>query len=244
MIAQGFLLFLSEFRSFIMRKFLLIVFILVRSIVAYSQEYSDYLFPLNGNGKEEFSEVVNVDIVKNTLYSNAQEWIARTFIDYKSVIQLEDKENGKLILKGFSPINFSTPSVSEDMSYTIAIECKNNRYRYTISDITIHSMVESDYYGTISSSEYTHNSRLATLKKLKISVDLYQQQLDSLEKSIQNAKKREEEKLLKERGTIYKKYFENNRYLKSTLGFFQEEYDTMQRIIYSLKKGMAANADF
>lgn len=62
------------------------------------------LYPVNENtDRIEFSEIVEaVSLSKDQLFSNAQTWIANTFGDYKNVIQFEDKETGKLILKGNS----------------------------------------------------------------------------------------------------------------------------------------------
>lgn len=45
---------------------------------------------------------------------NAKEWVATTFGDYKRVIQFEDTENCKLIIKGVSPIDFTSATVKVD----------------------------------------------------------------------------------------------------------------------------------
>src|SRR5665648_140097 len=72
-------------------------------------------FPVNENGTVVYEEVVNCDLKKAALFSNAQKWIAKSFGDYKKVIQFEDIENGKLIFKGRSEVEYST-NVKDDAS--------------------------------------------------------------------------------------------------------------------------------
>ena len=103
--------------------------------------------PLNKLGNLELSEVISCDLTKEQLYSNAQEWIAKAFGDYKTAIQFDNKESGKLIVKGISEMGLYQEnsrffaqlgidvSKMERMLYIIAIECKDKKYRYTISDV-------------------------------------------------------------------------------------------------------------
>jgi hypothetical protein len=82
------------------------------------------------------SPVVNVDIVETTnkkddMFKNAQTWIAKSYGDYKSVIQFEDKEAGKLILKGISRVG--GPHETK-LRYVLEIDIKDNKYRAKISD--------------------------------------------------------------------------------------------------------------
>ena len=117
------------------KLFLLFIFI---SNLNYSQ---DLVFPIEANGEIEISEVVEINIAKNKLYANAKEWVAKTFGDYKEVIQFEDANDGKLIMKGLSDVLSKSNGSKESMSYTITIECKDKKYRYRINDVLVHQTI-------------------------------------------------------------------------------------------------------
>jgi hypothetical protein len=118
------------------------LFCILLPIFAFSQLKE---FPKNEKGDTEFTEIVECNQPVNIMYSNAKEWIALTFGDYKSVIQFEDETNYKLILKGltkvsnvFSQLNSLSsgdPAPRETINYTITMEFKEGKYRYRISDI-------------------------------------------------------------------------------------------------------------
>lgn len=112
----------------------------------------------------KFSDVILVDSAsRSTLYSKAREWFSKRFKSAKAVLDLEDKENGKLIGKANFTV-FSTESandnefvklsklsskllkdVKENMSvkktievgtvdFTILVYVKDGRYKYEISN--------------------------------------------------------------------------------------------------------------
>lgn len=124
-----------------MKKEITIILALLFSLSTKSQ---NIIFPINKTGEVEYMEIVKCDLDSSMLFANAQEWVAKTFGDYKSVIQFEDKENKKLILKGvhsFGKIQDAVLlgidiSIWQNIHFTMAIECKTNRYRYSIVDIT------------------------------------------------------------------------------------------------------------
>ena len=75
---------------------------------------------------------------KNELYVKANEWIAKTFGSAKAVIEMQDKEAGKIIGKGnltcSSTRNRMAVTVENDyVSYTIQIDVKENKYRCIIN---------------------------------------------------------------------------------------------------------------
>jgi len=45
-------------------------------------------------------KVHEIDLTKNEIYDLSLEWMARTFFDNKEVVEIKDKENGKIIGKG------------------------------------------------------------------------------------------------------------------------------------------------
>lgn len=104
--------------------------------------YKDPL-PINSEtGKIEFQNVITIDgKSKDELYLASREWFAKTFTSSNAVLQLDDKEAGKLIGKGFADHYVKlTPNAYTSMKYrmyfTLSVDIKDNKYRYTISDIT------------------------------------------------------------------------------------------------------------
>jgi len=93
---------------------------------------------------KKFSPVVFkvIDSVKgnqNQLYIKAYQWMANTFNSAKEVIQMQDKEAGKLIGKGI----MKTPTAKDGLGskigddivyYTISIDVKDGKYRCVLSD--------------------------------------------------------------------------------------------------------------
>lgn len=204
-------------------------------------------FPKNANEEIEFSEIINSSLNKQNLYANAKEWTAKTFGDYKKVIQFEDESNGKLIIKGLSdvPYKASEPFLtSETISYTITIECKDNKYRYKINDLKVEqttNILGSKIHPQIGSPE----KHLANIKKYTIQYQELQTKIDSL-KSIgkSNISKRNSKKLSDEIITFTKKQVEKYEYLENEKKFYVSEFDTIQSLINSLKNAMNTDDDF
>lgn len=105
-------------------------------------------FPENDYNESEFSEVVECTLSKDVLFQNAKKWAVSTFYDYKEVLQFEEPELGRLIVKGiYKPETLGNVinKESEIFRFTITFDFKDNKYRYKVngfeSDITA---VEND----------------------------------------------------------------------------------------------------
>lgn len=105
-------------------------------------------FPENEYGEPEFSEIIDCSLTKGELFQNAKRWAVSTFYDYKEVLQFEEPELGRLIVKGiYKPETLGNVinKESEEFRFTITFDFKDNKYRYKIngfeSDITA---VEND----------------------------------------------------------------------------------------------------
>lgn len=98
--------------------------------------YQD-LLPLV-DGLITYTEVVQVDGVgKNELFLRANEWVVKTFNSAKDVIQLTDKESGKLICKTITGATVGkgwNKVVLYPIFYLITIETRDNRYKITASN--------------------------------------------------------------------------------------------------------------
>ncbi len=105
-------------------KKLILIYLLFASIVVSSQSYT---------------EVVQQDTTsKEDLYSRARTWAEVTFNSAKDVIQMGDKETGTLIVKAALPVTYRVLGMNDNgghINYTLTIEVKPGRYRYSIDGI-------------------------------------------------------------------------------------------------------------
>lgn len=82
--------------------------------------------------------VVQVDDVpKDKLYSRAMEWIALSYKSAQDVVQLSNKEDGKIICKGNFPVSLYMKSGS--VEHTLTLEFKDNRFRYRYTNFVYYS---------------------------------------------------------------------------------------------------------
>lgn len=89
----------------------------------------------------DISNVVEIpNVKKDELYRRAIFWISDNFRSANNVIQLQDKENGQIIAKGSieygaKPFMPGT-NYSGYFTFTLNFECKDNKYRYSITRMT------------------------------------------------------------------------------------------------------------
>jgi hypothetical protein len=81
-------------------------------------------------------KVHDIDLAKNEIYDRSLDWIARTFFDSKEVIELKDKDNGKIIGKGLTSFRGKVGWFSADIPcrFTLIVEAKDNKYRTTYTN--------------------------------------------------------------------------------------------------------------
>ncbi len=117
-----------------MREFIVVSFLLFSATTFGQTIKLDSL-----SGKYQSEGIVHVDsLTKESLFSKAQEWIALNYKSAQDVIQLADKENAKIILKG----NFTTSMFMKEgyIGHTLILEFKDGRFRYTYTDFSYESM--------------------------------------------------------------------------------------------------------
>ncbi|MBC8397472.1 MAG: DUF4468 domain-containing protein [Flavobacteriales bacterium] len=125
-----------------MKTILLSSFIMLSSIV-FAQE-----FPINEKtGKVSYEGIIKVEGASTTdLYIKANEWFALAFNSANNVIQMQDKDAGKIIGKGlFQVAKSGYPNGVFD--FTIKFTAKEGRYMYVITDIS-HDKRGSDLNGS------------------------------------------------------------------------------------------------
>lgn len=85
-----------------------------------------------------FTDVVKVDSTSQaTLYNRAKVWINDAYRKSNVVIQLDDKDNGLIIIKAitlYEPEKTNYKSAEGKVSYTFKLYIKDNKYKYEISN--------------------------------------------------------------------------------------------------------------
>jgi len=84
------------------------------------------------SGFFSYHEVVKVDSISaDELYSRAKSWIALTYKSANDVIQLDDQNAGRIIVKGnFEIIYYANQAW---VNHTLTIDFKEGRYRYDLT---------------------------------------------------------------------------------------------------------------
>lgn len=87
-------------------------------------------------GKYTYQGVAKVEGVDaDVLYSRAKAWIATAYTSANDVIQLDDQEAGRIIVKG----NFPFTALGNEfwIDHTLTVEIRDSRYRYTLTDFVV-----------------------------------------------------------------------------------------------------------
>ncbi|MDN4164875.1 DUF4468 domain-containing protein [Cytophagales bacterium LB-30] len=133
-----------------MEKRIVIIFlILFYTNTINAQEKLLDILPLE-DGRVTYSGVVQVnDVSRSQLYNNAKRWFIDTYTSGKDVIQLDDKESGEIIGKGyFEEVWMVTAYSGQNVNVwqTIKVQMKDGRYRYEITDFRMKYIVPASNY--------------------------------------------------------------------------------------------------
>lgn len=89
-------------------------------------------------GRVFIEEVVTVSdsAKKNKIYAAVKDWISKTFKDSKSVIDYEDREEGKIVCKGF----YQGQRANNDrlnLRFTMDFTVKDSKYRVQLHNLDV-----------------------------------------------------------------------------------------------------------
>lgn len=133
-----------------MRKTLLLLFLII-STNAFTQTLDKYDLINEKFSDCSYSKIYNDSTPKSIKFSNTKEWIAKTFGDYKSVLQYEDAENCKIIIKGISALrdiisyDGKTRIIEKpDLLFTLIVECKDDKYRLKFENMTVNDIKQKE----------------------------------------------------------------------------------------------------
>jgi hypothetical protein len=89
-------------------------------------------FSQSGIFEEEVVYARDSTETKEDLFVKAHEWFAINFRSANHVIQMADKEAGKIIGKGIVKVPLNNWGLLE---FTFIVECRDGRYKYTMRDV-------------------------------------------------------------------------------------------------------------
>jgi hypothetical protein len=96
------------------------------------------LFSMNalGQNKFEFTKIDSIPASKNELYIRAKTWMSNFYRSSKSVIEMDDKDAGRIIGKAVIPWEyvFLHEGCTTYIHYTITIDVRENKVRLVLSD--------------------------------------------------------------------------------------------------------------
>ena len=94
--------------------------------------------PRDEAGRVVYTEVVQADgLDQAALYGRALEWFAKTFNSAQAVLQLQDKDNGKLLGKALLEVTIKSlgKRPAGVVHYTFGVQVKDGRYRYELTGL-------------------------------------------------------------------------------------------------------------
>jgi hypothetical protein len=131
----------------------LMLFLLMTPLSMFAQKNKDQelTVPIDSSTNlVTYQGVVKVDgVSKDDLYTRSREWFAKTFVSAQDVLQMDDRQSGKIIGKG-SSYGFYTvlmTPVTYYLKYTVSVTVKDGRYRYEISSFSMDAVSTSSVTG-------------------------------------------------------------------------------------------------
>lgn len=130
-------------------KLFIVFFLFFLNFQSLAQDYNfDYLYLPVNNGILRYEDVIEAPgLSSNQLYQNAKLWFLNTFKSSKDVITFEDPQLGIISGNGLFTIysDFLNSTIDRNVYFTVKIEVKENKFRYTISDLTVGSSILNAY---------------------------------------------------------------------------------------------------
>lgn len=97
--------------------------------------------PLNNTDEVEYTKINSVNTDQANIYLAMRLWAVKTYPNYKMQVQIEDAVNRKILINGYQKdiCYRETESAKQwfDLSYTLALEAKEGKYRYRIDNFKL-----------------------------------------------------------------------------------------------------------
>ncbi len=125
----------SRKRNTMTRKLFVCALVIV-TLPAWGKDKGPDPMPINEDGAYEYSGAFEVyGASAGELYSRAKAWVANNYRSAQDVVQLDDKDAHRLIVKGLT-----TTSWLLEIGYvrhTLTIETKDGKYRYSLGGFVL-----------------------------------------------------------------------------------------------------------
>lgn len=157
---------------------------LIAIVMAFSFCHAQELKPHALNGEyyegQSYTKVYYDSIVPALQkFNNAKEWVATSFGDYQNVLQYEDRESFKIIIKASAPIEkvFDTANVRISyepiLNFTLTIDCRDDKFRMKFENMDLYATrtligpitTKSEVSFTITEFAATHGTWRLSLSK-------------------------------------------------------------------------------
>lgn len=125
-----------------MKKLLLSMAMAVATLTVSAQSIE--MDATTGKYKLQAVEEVNPELTQDQLFAKAKQWIALNYKSANDVIQLDDKEEGKIICKG----NFALKQsllLTGRIAHTLVLDFKDGKFRYNFTDF-VHISPDNNTY--------------------------------------------------------------------------------------------------
>ena len=162
------------------------------------------------------SFVFDSDVPIETKMVNAKTWIAKTYGDYKAVLQYEDADSHRIIIKGKTPISVSVSgdaSGTYTASFTTTFDFKDDRFRIRYEDISLTYTVS--YHGHDLDIETTLEEYFTPIKTERYIAEKTQQLDKLLNVDRSRMSRKDREKFEKEIADLEKDIQERKDYLEN-----------------------------
>lgn len=189
-----------------------------------------------------YSKIVESDVPLNTKFVNAKQWIAKTYGDYKAVLQFEDEQSGKIIIKGISPMEKVTNAYS-NMHYTLTIDCRNDKFRVKFENlrtrITMNLSRGTEYI------DKSYDEYVDQVSEMNQAIEAAQAKIDAIQADPSNLKKKAATKEIANQLKIIAIYKEGiPDAAKNDIKHKKQIRDIISRIIKSLTESITVVDDF
>lgn len=116
---------------------------------------------------EKVEKVYEVSGSKSELYNKSLDWVAQTFNDSKSVIQVKDADRGRIIGKGVTNISIMGGMSQRPYGFTMQIDTKDNKARIQFTNLVL---MTPGYEGYPAESMYVDDVK-AKLNRMAVSYE-------------------------------------------------------------------------
>lgn len=164
-------------------------FFIITIIMAFSFCHAQELKPHALNGEyyegQSYTKVYYDSIVPALQkFNNAKAWVATSFGDYQSVLQYEDRESCKIIIKASKPIEkvFDADNIHISyepiLNFTLTIDCRDDKFRMKFENMDLDAIrtligpitTKSEVSFTITEFAATHDLWRYSLSKGMVSI--------------------------------------------------------------------------